>query len=31
MEYCQHGDLNTYIKKQNGKGFVDNFIWKVFI
>ena len=19
MEYCQHGDLSTYIKKQNGK------------
>ena len=31
MEYCQHGDLNSYIKKQNGKNFVENFIWKVFI
>ena len=31
MEYCQHGDLSTYIKKQNGKQLIDNFIWKVFI
>ena len=31
MEYCQHGDLSTYIKKQNGKHLIDNFIWKVFI
>lgn len=31
LEYCQHGDLNTYIRKQNGKALIDNFIWKVFI
>ena len=31
MEYCQHGDLSTYIRKQNGKQLIDNFIWKVFI
>ncbi len=31
MEFCQHGDLETYIKRQNGKAFTDNFIWKVFI
>lgn len=31
MEYCQHSDLCSHIKKQNGKAFVDNFIWKVFI
>jgi NIMA (never in mitosis gene a)-related kinase len=31
MEYCQHHDLCSYIKKQNGKPFVENFIWKVFI
>jgi NIMA (never in mitosis gene a)-related kinase len=31
QEYCQHGDLNSWIKKQNGKGFIENFIWKVFI
>jgi len=31
MEYCQHGDLNSHIKRQNGKFFVENFIWKVFI
>lgn len=31
MEYCHHSDLCSHIKKQNGKAFVDNFIWKVFI
>jgi serine/threonine protein kinase len=31
MEYCHHGDLCSYIKKQNGKYLSDNFIWKVFI
>lgn len=31
MDYCQHGDLCTYIRKQNGKPFVENFVWKVFI
>lgn len=31
MEYCEHGDLFNYVIKQNGKPFVDNFIWKVFI
>ena len=31
MEFCQHGDLSTYIKKQNGKRLIENFIWKVFI
>jgi len=31
MEYCQHGDLFNAIKKQNGKPFANNFLWKVFI
>jgi NIMA (never in mitosis gene a)-related kinase len=31
MEYCQHGDLQSFIKRQNGKAFIDNLIWKVFI
>ena len=31
MDYCQHHDLCSYIKKQNGKSFVENFVWKVFI
>ena len=31
MEYCQHGDLCSAIKKQNGKSFANNFLWKVFI
>ena len=31
MEYCQHGDLCGAIKKQNGKSFANNFLWKVFI
>ena len=31
MEYCPHGDLCNYLKKQNGKPLIDNFIWKAFI
>ena len=31
MEYCQHGDLCHAIKKQKGKYFPNNFLWKVFI
>lgn len=31
MEYCQHGDLEMAIKKQKGKQFANNFLWKVFI
>ena len=31
MEYCQHGDLSMAIKKQKGKQFANNFLWKVFI
>jgi NIMA (never in mitosis gene a)-related kinase len=31
MEYCQNGDLQSYLKRQNGKPLVENFIWKVFI
>ena len=31
MEHCQHGDLCTAIKKQKGKLFPNNFLWKVFI
>ena len=31
MEYCQHGDLCNAIKKQSGKSFANNFLWKVFI
>ncbi len=31
MELCQHGDLCCYIRKQNGKPLVENFVWKVFI
>lgn len=31
MEFCHHSDLCSYIKKQNGKSFIENFIWKVFI
>lgn len=31
MEFCQNGDLQTYIKRQNGKLFTENFVWKVFI
>ena len=31
MEYCEHGDIFNYIAKQNGKKFIENFIWKVFV
>lgn len=31
MEYCSHHDLCSLITRQNGKSFVENFIWKVFI
>ena len=31
MEYCVRGDLCQAIKKQNGKSFANNFLWKVFI
>ena len=31
LEYCAHSDLCQHIKKQNGKSFNENFIWKVFI
>ena len=30
MEYCQNGDLHTYMEK-NKKPFASMFIWKVFI
>ena len=31
MQYCQSGDLFNAIKRQKGKLFANNFIWKVFI
>jgi len=31
MEYCQNSDLSVAIKKQKGKPFANNFLWKVFI
>jgi NIMA (never in mitosis gene a)-related kinase len=31
MEYCQHGDLQSFIKRQNGKPLIENMIWKIFI
>ena len=31
LEYCAHSDLCQFVKKQNGKSFTENFIWKVFI
>lgn len=30
-EFCHHGNLCDYIRKQQGKPFIENFIWKVFI
>lgn len=31
MEYCQNGDLQSFIKRQNNKLLAENFIWKCFI
>jgi len=31
MEHCQHGDLQTLVKKQAGKAVSENLIWKTFI
>lgn len=31
MEFCQHSDLCGLVKRQNGKFFAENFIWKLFI
>ena len=30
MEYCQYGDLQSYLSKQT-KPLIDNAIWKTFI
>lgn len=31
MEFCEHGDLHSYIKKLNGKHLSENAVWKFFI
>ncbi len=31
MEFCEHGDLHSYLKKLNGKHLNENVIWKFFI
>lgn len=31
MEFCQHGDLESFLKRQNGKSLQENLIWKIFI
>ena len=31
MEFCEKGDLHTYLKRQNGKHLPENHIWKIFI
>lgn len=31
MEYCEHGDLHTYLTKLNGKHISENTVWKFFI
>jgi serine/threonine protein kinase len=31
MEFCQNGDLQTFIKRQHNKLLTENLIWKCFI
>jgi len=32
MEYCEHGDLHSYLKKlKNNKYLSENVVWKFFI
>eukprot|EP00347_Sterkiella_histriomuscorum_P002382 403368372 len=31
MEFCEHGDLHSYLKKLQGKHLNENKIWKFFI
>lgn len=31
MEFCQNGDMQSFIKRQNGKPLTENAIWKLFI
>jgi len=31
MEFCDHGDLHTYLAKLNGKQLSENAVWKIFI
>ena len=31
MEYCQNGDLCTYMEKNKKIKFSDNFVWKALI
>jgi serine/threonine protein kinase len=31
MEFCEHGDLHSYLKKLNAKHLNENVIWKFFI
>lgn len=31
MEYCEHGDLHSFIRKLQGKHLNENRVWKFFI
>lgn len=31
MEFCEHGDLHSYLKKLNGRYPSENVVWKFFI
>ena len=31
MEFCEHGDLHSYLKKLNGRHLSENAVWKFFI
>jgi serine/threonine protein kinase len=31
MEFCEHGDLHSHLKKLNGRHLSENAVWKFFI
>ena len=31
MEFCEHGDLHSYLRKLNGRHLSENAVWKFFI
>lgn len=31
MEFCEHGDLHSYLKKLNRRTLSENAVWKFFI
>ena len=31
IEFCQNGDLTSFLEKQDGKNLTENLVWKIFI